>query len=157
MSIMSGITTDRSWLTCVSLLCSHIDFKKISPMPVTSTTILRVFHLEIMWTSSYWKIYYIFFPMALILHQSNVRNKSYGLGKLVSSKHFEFSHYLYSSWCMCFEKFLSLKLSDPTSLESLGHQFYFALWFERNKLRFAFFWGFICMQYFMCNFFFLGI
>lgn len=39
-------------------------------------------------------------------------------------------------------------------LESLGHQFYFVLWFERNKLRFAFFWGFICMQYFMFVIFF---
>lgn len=141
MSIMSGITMDRSWSTCVSLLCSHNDFKKNFPSARNFNS-----HFEGLSSRNYVNILLLEillnllskFPMVPILHQSNVQIKSYDLEKLVSCKRFEFSHYLYSSWYMSILRpFRVRNWVIQMSLESLGHQFYFCslVWEKQTLLQ----------------------
>lgn len=95
--------------------------------------------------------------MVLILHQSNVRNKSYGLGKLVFSTHFEFLHYLSSSWCMCsVSQVWNWVIQTSLDFRKLGTSILFcSLVWEKQTSVCIFLRFHLYAIFYVCNFFFL--
>ena len=132
-------------------------------MPVRLRIILRIWVVTNMQMSCRSKIYTIIFPTVLSFASIRGLDKkvcAYVLRKLVASKLFELLFYRNASWCVCFDAFSNLELSEKNIFGNIATpNFVCALFWEkrtsfrgvtsRRMCQFARVLRFYCTWYFI--------